>query len=49
MPLLEIDFSLDEETATYQRKVLKFSDVLSMTGGLMGIVFALVRIALEPF
>ena len=44
-----MEFLLDEVSVTYQRKVMTLSDMLSMTGGLMGIVFALVKIILEPF
>lgn len=48
MPLLTVEFQLDENSLKYVRKVQSIADILSLTGGLMGILFALINITLRP-
>jgi hypothetical protein len=42
MPLLTVEFELDEEVSHFSRRVQTLADVLSATGGLMGITVAIV-------
>ena len=39
--MVSIQFMLDETVTTYERKVLTIMDVLSQTGGLLGIIMTL--------
>ena len=48
-PLIALDFLIDENSVHIVRQVQTLSDILSMTGGLMGIVFAVTRVFLQKF
>lgn len=42
MPLMTVEFLIDENLAHFERRVQTLADVFSMTGGLMGITIAIV-------
>ena len=48
MPLLSVGFQMDENSLKYVRKVQSIADILSLTGGLMGMLFAVITIVLRP-
>jgi hypothetical protein len=47
MPLLSIQFTMDENYITYERKVMTLPYAFSLVGGLMGLSFSVVRVLLS--
>jgi hypothetical protein len=49
LPLLSIQFTMDEDFIIFERKIMTLPYAFSLIGGMMGITFAAVRVLLNLF
>jgi hypothetical protein len=48
MPLLSVEWQVDEVSVYYEREVTQLTDLLSKVGGLMSLLFTVIGIFLRP-